>query len=826
MKTREGQYPKTFINILLVALATGIFLGRHWGISTELYGIAWGAFIGLFISTLLLLYHSSNYTGIMLILLVVMLGWLRTSACLYISENDIEKWAEQDITLIGDLQEEPVVRQDATGELHIKYIVGNIVIIQGANQQHCQNDIIVYGRDNSFDMKRGLLPEGDFGFEQYGRIGDKIKVSGKLMKLHDYQNPGRMDVVMANYARNIHGQLSASKYSIELTGQEKHFWGRLAGNIRHLYKTSMDAVMPKTDSAAIFAMLFGGYGGIRPELLEAFTVTGLIHILSVSGSHITLMAGVAQVLGKVLGWSGRMTALVATIIIMLYSLLAGLVIPVVRSAIMGILTLVALTLGRERDAQHILSLTAGGILLLWPLSLYDISFQLSFGATAGLLYLSPRLQGIFSQRLPRFVSGSLAVTMGAQLAVLPFIAWYFNVVSLSSLLANILVAPLVEFIIVISLLAGIIVGLLPVVGKLIYMSASLLLGLSYELSRWIARLPGSQIYVPALNYPMWIIYYAVLGLYFLPADNKEYIWNKTRQAIKLARGREQYIIGLAAIIIIIVSCVVCWIQPKELQVHFIDVGQGDAALIITPNGRAFMIDTGGTRKGSYDIGARVDVPYLLHYGVRKLDFIMLTHAHDDHAKGVGGILGKIPVGTVLIGHEGLAEYQKAFGGSQLTTGQVVCAPLQEDTEMTVDGVKIQILYAPINGNLAGGTTGNEFSNVIKISYGTHSFLFTGDLTAEHEQRLVQQGKDLHSTVLKVGHHGSNTSSSEAFLQMVNPSWCVISVGYGNSFGHPHKEIEKRLKQYTGQYIYRTDRDGAVVFRTDGKRMRMETFGDH
>ena len=257
-----------------------------------------------------------------------------------------------------------------------------------------------------------------------------------------------------------------------------------------------------------------------------------------------------------------------------------------------------------------------------------------------------------------------------------------------------------------------------------------------------------------------------------------------------------------------------------------DVGQGDAALIITPNGRAFMIDTGGTRKGSYDIGARVDVPYLLHYGVRKLDFIMLTHAHDDHAKGVGGILGKIPVGTVLIGHEGLAEYQKAFGGNRLTTGQVVCAPLQEDTEMTVDGVKIQILYAPINGNLAGGTTGNEFSNVIKISYGTHSFLFTGDLTAEHEQRLVQQGKDLHSTVLKVGHHGSNTSSSEAFLQMVNPSWCVISVGYGNSFGHPHKEIEKRLKQYTSQYIYRTDRDGAVVFRTDGKRMRMETAGDH
>lgn len=235
-----------------------------------------------------------------------------------------------------------------------------------------------------------------------------------------------------------------------------------------------------------------------------------------------------------------------------------------------------------------------------------------------------------------------------------------------------------------------------------------------------------------------------------------------------------------------------------------------------------MIDAGGTRAGGYDIGGRVDVPYLLHYGVRKLDFIILTHAHDDHAKGVAGILGKIPVGTVLIGHEGLDVYKKTFGGTNSALGQASYGVLEDGGEMLLDGVRIQVLYAPDGGGPATGGTGNEYSNVIRVSYGNYSFLFTGDLTAEQEERLLQQGKELNSTVLKVGHHGSHTSSSEAFLQRVNPRWSVISVGYGNRFGHPHREVLQRLNHYTGEGVLRTDQDGAVVFRTDGRGMTIDT----
>ncbi|WP_276840049.1 ComEC/Rec2 family competence protein [Anaerovibrio lipolyticus] len=251
-----------------------------------------------------------------------------------------------------------------------------------------------------------------------------------------------------------------------------------------------------------------------------------------------------------------------------------------------------------------------------------------------------------------------------------------------------------------------------------------------------------------------------------------------------------------------------------------DVGQGDAALVITPHGHAFMVDTGGTRQGTYDIGARVDVPYLLHYGVRKLDFIMLTHAHDDHAKGVSGILGKIPVGAVMIGHEGQGAYLKTFGGLNPAVKTEPMVVLKEGTEMNLDGVRIQVLYAP-EENKTGGSTGNEFSNLIRVSYGKHSFLFTGDLSSEHESILCSRGTHLESTVLKVGHHGSNTSSSQGFLRAVKPKWSVISVGYGNSFGHPEKEILQRLESCTDSKVLRTDENGAVVFYSDGEKLRVD-----
>lgn len=238
-----------------------------------------------------------------------------------------------------------------------------------------------------------------------------------------------------------------------------------------------------------------------------------------------------------------------------------------------------------------------------------------------------------------------------------------------------------------------------------------------------------------------------------------------------------------------------------------------------------MIDTGGVRDGGYDVGSRVDVPYLLHYGIRRLDCIFLTHAHDDHAGGVGGILDAMPVGAVMIGHEGKNEYIKTIGLKHNGLRDGLLVPLKEGAIMELDGVRIEVLYSPEAGKvLAGaGAGGNEYSNLIRVSYGKASFLFTGDLVTEQEAELIKRGINLRSTVLQVGHHGSHTSSSAEFLQAVKPVWSVIPVGYGNTFGHPHEDILERLREETSAEVLRTDQQGAIVFRTDGEHMSVETF---
>ena len=259
-------------------------------------------------------------------------------------------------------------------------------------------------------------------------------------------------------------------------------------------------------------------------------------------------------------------------------------------------------------------------------------------------------------------------------------------------------------------------------------------------------------------------------------------------------------------------------KPAEVEVHFIDVHQGDCALLITPNGHAMMFDTGGVREHTFDIGARVDVPYLYHYGITKLDYIFLTHAHEDHAAGAGAILKKIPVGQIITAGEPKSDYATSMAMSETSPELKNLRQAEENEVFNIDGVKVEVIYSPkINGVHA---TGNEVSNVYKVSFGNASFLFTGDLIKENEAIILNEHKNIKSTVLKVGHHGSKTSSSKEFVEAVSPYYAVFCVGADNTFGHPRPEVIE-LMENIGAKIYRTDKNGAIVFYTDGKKMKIK-----
>ncbi|MGM9580338.1 MAG: DNA internalization-related competence protein ComEC/Rec2 [Anaerovibrio sp.] len=846
-----GQHPKGFINGLLVLLCMGIGAGHVWHIGREQLSVVWCLLAMAVPGAVFLLRRSSKGTWAAFAVAMLLLGLGRYGVVAVPDARDISHFEGKKVKMSGVLAETPQAVFEDDGRLKLRYVVEAEQLSAGQGKEKVSGRLVLYANGSSMangsgeadrDGEGGTAGEAGKagrGEEVFGRAGDRVAVSGTVRALHDYGNPGRMNREMTYFSQGIHARMTADKYSLKLQQEEGDWYDqllRLSARVRAAYLDYMERAMSRQDAAAIFAMLFGGYQGIKPELLEAFTATGIVHILSVSGSHITLMAGTAGIIGRLLHLPGRVTTGLAAVTILFYSLLAGAIPPVIRSALMGLLTLLALAMGRERDAQHILGLTALGLLIYAPPLLYDISFQLSFGATAGLLYIAPVLRGYFRKRLPVFIADSLAVTIGAQVSVLPVIAWYFNVISFSSLLANLVITPIVELIIVVGLLAGLAGSLLPFAGRLVFMGAGVALGAVYELSRLVAALPFSQVYVPSFGIWGCLMYYGALGWLLLPSGCRGqarrglvelimlYLPDKWRSAGKT--DKQKIAVLLLVLLLFIGGWKMC--RPGDLQVHFIDVGQGDAALVITPHGHAFMVDAGGVREGGYDIGRMVDVPYLLHYGVRQLDYIFLTHAHDDHAAGVRGILGKIPVKAVMTGHEGAGEYLKVFGRGDAARLEKLLAPLRENTSMELDGVRIEILYSPDRRDVVEGNvqaTGNEFSNLIRVSYGNASFLFTGDLVTAQEAELLRRGTQLGSTVLKVGHHGSRTSSSEAFLQAVNPRWAVISCGYANSFGHPHKEIVQRISDVTGAELLRTDEKGAIVFRTDGKSMKVECYRD-
>ena len=788
-----GQNQLVFINLLIAFLVLGIFCAGKLILPVWCFV---AAFVLLLLYNIWGLYKTKESATYGLCLLFYCLGFIVCSESLLVSTNNISRFVNESVQIQGVVTDSPRITLGTDDSEKIRYIIEVQSVVKNKAPVFADGSIYVY---TSQSVTKPVA-----------RIGDVITATGDVKSLHGYQNPGIIDTVASAQRQGITARLNLGKSDVKIIEANVHPFLRKADELRKTLRAAMEKVMSKEDAAVLFAMLFGGYDGIKPELLDSFTVTGIIHILSVSGSHITLLAGTLVWLGRVLRLKSSFLAAFVTLVILVYTVLAGCVAPAVRAAVMGILTFAALAFEREADARRILSLVGLLMILLKPQLIYDISFQLSFAATGGLLYLSPFLKDKLDF-LPKWLAANLSITLAAQIMVLPFLAWYFNSVSVSSLFANLLVVPILEYVIVLGLTAGLFGLVLPAAQSILFALCSLSIGFAYEITNFIARIPGGSIYLPSGGIVSGIVYYLCLVGWVQYGKVQEVCqrmdWQHYKQVLCL--------FSFLGIVIFI------WQYNKEqpLTVHFIDVGQGDAILIVSPQGKAAMIDTGGILNSDFDIGSRVDLPYLRHYGVTKLDYLILTHVHVDHAGGAGSILRKIPVDHIITGRENRQEYAQVFKmGLENERGRAMI-PAYEGQTIFLDQVKLEIIHAM---DAVPGGTGNEASNVIKISYGQHSFLITGDLTEAEEKQMIAKSADMRSTVLKVGHHGSKTSSSQGFLDAVQPAYSVISVGADNKFGHPDQVVLDRLAQNHIRF-WRTDEAGAIVFASDGKRLDVRTF---
>lgn len=625
----------------------------------------------------------------------------------------------------------------------------------------------------------------------YGRVA----VQGTLKPLTDFANPGSWDGALWNELHGLQGRVTISGNTLYLSGGDKSIADRIADASAYL-RGKLQEALPGQTGAVLAGMTLGGYDGISEELRTAFVNVGLAHLLAVSGTHVALLAGFLLL---VLRKRTNCTLFIAGGILFIYAALCGFKPPIMRALLMSLAFFVAGSNGRVALRSNIFC----GVLLLLlcyePRWLWNVGFQISFATTAGLLFIYPAISGYCVKFLPTSIGATLAVSLTAQLAALPFLVHYFHQLSLIGIAVNLLLVPLLE-IAVLLVLAGFV--LLPVfgVGQLLFIVAGILLNPLLEIIQWFSSWSLATITVGSWPLLCSAVYYFLLWLLFNNSIDDDF------------SVQERKILVIVCCSALIFVGAYEKLRPQPLTVHFIDVGQGDAALVITPQGKTLLVDTGGLR-GDYDIGNRIIVPYLRYLSIRSLDILLLSHGHHDHAGGAAAVAKAAPIKKVILPQEEPSSDVQALFKN--TEAQISYAKQGENYYL--GNTLLQIISAPAS---PGNEDFNENSLIVRVADKTGSIIFTGDATEEEE--LLATANIVPGQVLKVSHHGSNNSSCMSFLTAVNPQIAVISVGADNSYGHPGSETLQRLAACNAQ-VWRTDLAGAIKITFDDSLVKCYSY---
>ena len=605
-------------------------------------------------------------------------------------------------------------------------------------------------------------------------------------------------------------------------------------DVRARLSRALSDVLPEPHSSLAAGILYGERSNIPADLMDDMNATGTSHLVAVSGQNVTIVA--AMVIAALAWLIGRRPAAWASLAAIAgYTLLVGAQPSVIRAALMGGVYVLSVITGRQHTASFALLLAAAGMTAVDPRVVNDVSFQLSFAATFGIttltgplgermkasfgsLRMSGRDLGLATFPLTRPAIEMMSVTLAAIAFTLPITAVNFGQISLAAPVANLFVVPAFLLVGVTSgIAAGLDIaapGLAGLWAWIAWPPAEYMIGAI----RLFASAPGASVTLHGITVWYAIAWYALLlaGTWWLmsrpaPLVEPPPAPKPVRRRVLLPAG------GVAVLIVLAGVCGWLWLsQPGSgrLSVTFLDVGQGDAILIQGPEGQRVLVDGG---PGSQPITQALSRN--LPFDSRRIDLVVLTHPQADHLSGLLTVLDRYRVGAVLDNPKpGGTVLSNEWEAALRDSGVPVTTADRGQSIDLGDGAVLQVL-APDQGDpLLAAEWLNTASTVLRLSMGETSFLLTGDLDKAGEDALIRSGTDLQATVLKVGHHGSNTSSSPEFLARVQPAIDVIEVGASNHFGHPTQTVLDRL---SGDLVLRTDQGGDVRVTTDGARMWVE-----
>jgi competence protein ComEC len=570
--------------------------------------------------------------------------------------------------------------------------------------------------------------------------------------------------------------------------------------VRRWATGAIASALPEGSAALLAGLLLGERAGLPREIDDAFRRAGTYHVLAVSGFNVALVGSSALALLALLGAPRRAALLAAGGALAGFALVVGGQPSVLRATLMGLLLVAAALIERESRLGNALALAALALLVVHPGDLWDPGFQLSFAATAGIVYLTrPAAAWLGERGVRRPVALALGVSVAAQAGVLPVMLAHFNQLSLVGPAANLAVVPLAGLATLLGMLALAATAVSEGAASLVWPALWLVL-LGLRAAVWLAaRIPGAMVHLPAPGPAAVLAWYLALAL------------------VPHARARRGARAAAVALLAAAVGLAAWpWLRPGDgrLRVTVLDVGQGDAILVEAPDGPRLLVDAGAGGPRRFDVGARVVAPFLWNRPVAALDAVAVSHGDADHAGGIPAVLGHFRVGEVWeTGRwpEGTAGARAAIERSGVRRRQLAAGQ-----RLWLGEVLITVL-GPEPGPPAQRI--NDESLVLRLDWRGFAMLLAGDIGAGGEAGLADRGAPLRAHVLKVAHHGSRSSTSAGFLEAVRPRVALVSAGRRNPFGHPSPAVLARLAG-AGARVYRTDRDGAIVLETDGATLHV------
>ncbi|MBC8080143.1 MAG: DNA internalization-related competence protein ComEC/Rec2 [Gorillibacterium sp.] len=692
------------------------------------------------------------------------------------------------------------------------------------------------------------------------RRGDAVILHGKLLVPEPARNFGGFDYQAYLYRQHIHFTFNVKGMDnvkpkppmhlilsiANLRGDSHHLFllfMRQIDQIREHLEQAIEDAFPRQQSGYMKGLIIGSQNDIDIEQYREFSNLGLTHLLAISGLHVAVFTATLLWLFRRIRITRESAMLAVIITLPFYIILTGASPSIVRAGMMAMLALYAARKGKLKDGLHLVCATALVMLLWEPYYLLNVGFQLSFLVTAGLILGVPPV----TRLLPvanRALNSTLAVTLVAQAVSFPLTIYYFNQFSLLSMVANLLLVPLVSFVVTpvgtLSMLAALVH---PPTARFSAWVVVQLNRLTFEMVEYLDRLRWFRL-IWGSPPVWWIPLYFGLGGFLLIGFQRL----RNRQTLRIAGIRlpgERPLIfnrwslrGVLQLNSVIFSLLILFTYiPIALNhagsVSLLDVGQGDAILIQTPDGHNILVDGGGTgdfhkqgeewkkRRDPYEVGRKVVVPLLKKRGIHVLDAIIITHNDQDHVGGLLAVIKEIPVrqvyfnGTMNLSMGTTSFYQTALS-KKIPLYQVGAGgSYRPDRHTTMH------FLAPNspNGVLTPTQNQNGYSLVFLLNMQNHTFLLTGDMDKKNESDILKELGGIYPNaqphqlptrldVLKVAHHGSKSSSSEAWLSFWRPQIAVISVGKNNIYKHPAPEVTRRL-EVAGIDTYRTDLQGEI-----------------